>query len=73
LKTEVVKQLINNYCKEELNEDYRQICIKLYVDLIEYDPVILNRGNDSIWAAAIIWAIGSINFLNDKFSEPYAT
>lgn len=31
------------------------------------------RGSGESWACAIIYAIGSANFLFDKASQPYAT
>ena len=41
--------------------------------MLKEDPDIFNRGKADIWAAAVVWAVGSINFLGDKSFEPYAT
>jgi len=41
--------------------------------MIKTDPEVFKRGKKTIWAAAIVWATGSINFLGDKASEPYTT
>jgi hypothetical protein len=39
--------------------------------LLESNPAVFNRGQSGIWGAAIVWAVGSVNFLGDKSFEPY--
>ena len=73
MNPKISKNQVIQYCKEKLNKDYQKICLKLYNDVISFDPDLLKRGKDEIWAASIVWAIGGINFLNDKYSEPYAS
>ena len=72
-KNEEIKQLITNYCKKHLDDDYIKICTKVFKDLLKNDKSILKRGKAEIWAAAIVWAVGGTNFLADKSFEPYAT
>ena len=73
MKQDNIAALINDYCKNNLDIEYLRLCSDLCKDLVEYDEDIFNRGKEEIWAAAIVWTIGSINFLSDKSSEPYAT
>jgi len=68
-----IRQLVSDYCEKQLNEEYKKLCLILMNDICDYDEDFFNRGKENIWAASIIWAIGSVNFLTDKTFEPYAT
>lgn len=72
-KNEDIKQLIIDYCKKHLDDDYLKICTKVFNDLLKNDKSIFTRGKAEIWAASVIWAVGGTNFLGDKSFEPYAT
>ncbi|NOX84792.1 MAG: hypothetical protein GXO86_02325 [Chlorobi bacterium] len=72
-KTKEIKTLYQKYCKEHLDGEYLRLCNDLFDELLMYDENIFKRGRPNIWAAAIVWAIGSINFLGDKTFEPYAS
>lgn len=72
-KDKDIKQLITSYCKKHLDDDYLEICTKVFNDLIKNDKSVFYRGKAEIWAAAIVWAVGGTNFLSDKSFEPYAT
>ena len=72
-KQNEIKSLLDGYCNEHLDNEYINLCDKLFNNLLEYDQEIFKRGEKSIWAASIVWAVGSANFLSDKSSEPYAT
>ena len=65
--------LFSGFCKNHLDDEYQKLCTELFNDLLEYDPEVFNRGKEEIWAAAIVWAIGSVNFLGDKDFEPHAS
>ncbi|MBN1987326.1 MAG: hypothetical protein JW761_13530, partial [Prolixibacteraceae bacterium] len=71
-KNEQIQKLVTDYCNKHLDSAYREICIKVHQDLLKTDQFIFARGNPEIWAAAIVWAIGSENFLSDKSFKPYA-
>jgi hypothetical protein len=64
---------VTDYCKKQLNQEYEDIYKKVFQDLLKIDMDIFNRGKADIWAAAVVWAVGSINFLGDKSFEPYTT
>ncbi len=66
-------ELTGSFCTEKLDDDYCQLCEKLILKLGRKRDVPFKSGKIEIWAAAVIQAIGSINFLFDKSFEPYAT
>ena len=59
------------FCSQKLDDDYFQLCEKLIKKLGRKREVPFQRGKLEIWAAAVVHAIGSINFLFDKSFEPY--
>ena len=59
------------FCSQKLDDDYFQLCEKLIKKLGRKREVPFQRGKLEIWAAAVVYAIGSINFLFDKSFEPY--
>jgi hypothetical protein len=64
---------VTDYCQKYLDNEYEEVCNQVFKNLLEENPAVFNRGNAGIWGAAIIWAVGSINFLGDKSFKPYAT
>jgi len=65
--------LTDTFCEQKLDGDYSQLCKKLILKLGRKLEVPFKRGKIEIWAAAVVYAIGSINFLFDKSFEPYLT
>lgn len=72
-KEEKLLELTAAFCAQKLDDEYFQLCGKLIKKLGQKRDVPFQRGKPEIWAAAIIYAIGSINFLFDKSFEPYMT
>ena len=72
-KSRKLTEMTENFCNEYLDEDYRQLCGKLINKLSRKRNVPFLSGRIEIWAGAIVYAIGSINFLFDKSFKPYAT
>ena len=72
-KNTEIKNLIVQFCKEKLDAEYLRLCELAYDKLIKKDPEIFKKGNTAIWAASIVWAVGSVNFLDDKSFLPYAS
>jgi len=68
-----IQKIFHSYCKKHLDDEYLHLCNTLFNDLLEADEEIFNRGKVSIWAATIVWAIGSVNFLGDKSFDPSAS
>ena len=61
------------FCEAYLDADYEQLCENLIQKMSRKRTTPFLSGRLEIWAAAIVYAIGSINFLFDKSFRPYAT
>jgi hypothetical protein len=72
-KQKQIIQLAKNFCSEKLNEEYAVLAEKLVCKLGRKRNIPFVTGQSQIWAAAVIHALGTINFLFDKSSEPYAS
>jgi hypothetical protein len=72
-KEKKLLELTGSFCTQNLDDDYYQLSQKLVLKLGRKRNVPFKSGRIEIWAAAIIHAIGSINFLFDKSFEPYVT
>jgi hypothetical protein len=65
--------LCRAFCSEKLDEEYFELSERLVQKLgRKRNPPIVS-GKPEVWAAAVIHALGSINFLFDKSFEPYAS
>jgi hypothetical protein len=70
----IAQQLIEmtgEYCDQYLDEDYKQLAEKLILKMKRKRDVPFLRGRVNTWAAAVIYALGQINFLFDQSFEPY--
>ncbi len=72
-KTQLLIEMTASFSNEYLNEDYKELCEKLIRKMARKRNVPFLSGRIEIWAAAIIHALGSINFLFDNNFEPYAS
>ena len=73
---EKIQELIEKtagFCETYLDADYKQLCENLIKKMSRKRNIPFLSGRPEIWAAAIVYAIGSINFLFDKNFKPYAT
>jgi hypothetical protein len=68
---QVVIGLIDQFCKEHLNEEYAVLCRKLAEKLGRKRPSPLLHGSPNAWASGIVRAVGGVNFLHDKSQAPY--
>jgi len=59
------------FCKAHLNEEFAALCRKMAAKLSRKRPSPLERGQAKVWAGAILYTIGRINFLFDKSQDPY--
>jgi hypothetical protein len=66
-------EITGAFCAQKLDEEYFHLCEKLIKKLGRKRDVPFQRGKLEIWAAAVVYAIGSINFLFDKSFKPYLT
>ncbi len=51
------------FCDKYLNQEYSQLCEKMIEKMARKRSVPFLSGRGEIWVAAIIYAIGSVNFL----------
>ncbi len=66
-------EMTGMFCSQKLDDDYSQLSEKLIKKMGRKRDVPFKRGKLEIWAAAVIYTIGSINFLFDKSFKPYIT
>ena len=70
-KQKEIIQLAKSFCNEKLNEEYSTLAEKLICKLGRKRNVPFVSGQTAIWAAAVIHAIGTINFVMvDGFMTP---
>lgn len=61
------------FCVYKLDEDYSDLSIRLIQKLGRKRNVPFETGKPEVWAAAVIHALGTVNFLFDKSFEPYVS
>jgi len=66
-----ITQIIRAFCKENLNEEYEELCCQLCAALCRKRPSPLVKGKSKSWACGIVHAIGMANFLFDPSQEPH--
>ncbi|MBN1978379.1 MAG: hypothetical protein JW918_13360 [Anaerolineae bacterium] len=64
-------RLTGEFCDQYLDEEYKQLAEKLILKMKRKRQVPFLQGRVNTWAAAVIYALGQINFLFDRSSEPY--
>ena len=62
-KTQQLIGMTGSFCQQFLDEDYKQLCEKLVRKMSRKRAVPFLSGRMEIWAAAVVYALGSINFL----------
>ena len=66
---DAIVALTDPFCAEHLNAEYAELCRKMAAALGRKRPSPLLGGKTNTWAAAIVHAVGSNNFLFDR-SQP---
>jgi len=64
-----IAQIIEDFCDEKLDADYKELCLKALAKLCRKRPSPVASGRVRTWACGIVYAIGSNNFIFDK-SQP---
>jgi hypothetical protein len=70
---EQIFRLTDPFCGEYLDAEYAELVRTLIAKLARKRPSPLARGDLRIWAAAAIYAVGSVNFLFDRTQRPHLT
>jgi hypothetical protein len=63
--------LIDQFCREHLNDEYAVLCRKLAEKLARKRPSPLLHGQPATWASGIVRTIGWVNFLGDPSQTPH--
>lgn len=66
-------ELTLNFSHQHLNSEYDEVIEKLILKMSRKREVPFLTGKIEIWAASVIHALGTINFLFDKTNEPYVS
>ena len=66
---EKIVALMDAFCQEHLDEEYKTLCRKLAGLLARKRPSPLTRGKPESWASGIVRVIGWVNFIDDP-SQP---
>ncbi|AKB52953.1 hypothetical protein MSBRW_3700 [Methanosarcina barkeri str. Wiesmoor] len=72
-KKDTLIQMTDGFADSYLDEDYKMLCRKLINKMSRKRQVPFLSGRLDIWAAAVVYALGQINFLFDRSSEPYVS
>lgn len=66
---EEISQLLIDYSAEYLSKEYEELCLHALEKLCRKRPSPLKSGRSNTWAAGIVYAVGTNNFIFDK-SQP---
>ena len=70
---ETIVGLTDAFSKAHLDDEYAELCRRMAAALSRKRPSPLERGDPKTWASAIVYAVGSVNFLFDKTQSPHMT
>ena len=65
-KYDEIAAVIEPYCDQYLNGEYKQLCLAALEKLCRKRPSPLLKGRARTWAAGIVYAIGQNNWIFDK-------
>lgn len=71
LKETKLIELVSDFCDENLDDEFKTLCINLVEKMGRKHDVPFRRGKLEIWASSVVYAIAQINFLFDKSSDLY--
>ncbi len=70
---EQVITLTDAVCAELLDEEYAGLARHVVAKLARKRPSPLQSGRAATWAGGVIYALGQVNFLFERSSEPYVS
>lgn len=68
-----ITAITDAFCREHLDEDYADLARLMAAALARKRPSPLARGRKDVWAAGIVYCLGTVNFLFDKSQTPHLT
>jgi hypothetical protein len=66
-------EITDAVCKELLDAEYAELARQAVAKLARKRPSPLLTGRRGTWAAAVVYALGQVNFLFDRTQEPHST
>jgi hypothetical protein len=73
VKYESITALTDAFCRDRLDDDYRTLAQHMAATLCRMRTSPVSSGQPRTWACAIMYALGQINFLSDRSTQPYMT
>jgi hypothetical protein len=70
---DAVVALTDAFCRDHLNDEYRDLAQAMTAALCRKRPSPLASGQPRTWACGIIHLLGQLNFLSDKATQPHMT
>jgi hypothetical protein len=67
----VITDMIDDFCRRHLNQEYAELCRRLTEKLARKRPSPLVSGKPQTWACGIVRTIGWVNFLDDSSQKPH--
>ena len=68
---EQVIELTDKVCADLLDEEYAGLARQVVAKLARKRPSPLQSGRAATWAGGVVWALGQVNFLFDRSTEPH--
>ena len=72
-KREKLTQMVEEFCDEYLNDDYKELSLKLIEKMALKKSIRYHKGKLEVWASAIIYSISQVNSLFDDSNEVHIT
>ena len=70
-REDLISSYAVKFCKEKLDEEYAILCERMVKTLGKLPESPLTTSKPEQWAAAVVYAVGSLNFLYDPRFQPY--
>lgn len=70
-KHDAIWAILEPFCREHLNDEYRVMCQRLLGVLARKRPSPLVNGTAAAWACGIVRTVGWVNFLDDSTTKPH--
>ena len=70
-KFAAITALTDAFSGKHLNDEYRVLIHRVVGGLARKRPSPLLKGKDNVWAAAVVHAVGHVNFLDDPSQVPH--
>jgi hypothetical protein len=67
----VLTEMTDECCVRHLNDEYAELARRAIAALCRKRPSPLVNGKPRVWACAVLYALGQVNFLTDRASQPY--